>query len=106
MPNGFVGRPASAYLGKVSDEMASARSTTTQNIEIVNESLQASINANTEAGNAIQNSRARAVAMSQPSMMMLASMQGSAASASIGAAIRALSSQRIREPRPVRTPNA
>jgi len=127
MPNGFVGRPASAYLSQVSDANQSAREATTKNIERVNQSLQLSTEANTRANEAVQASRAREAALRQSrvqhsthsmeSQTVISSvtglMQGSSISGqatmhstgAIAAAARAIQARLIREPRPVRLPH-
>jgi len=114
MPNGFVGRPASAYLGKVSDASQDAREATTKNVERVNQGLQASTNANTRANEAVQTSRNREAQarMQQQTHSMgsivssaVGSMQSVSFSGHVTRPARTVQAPLIREPRPVRLPH-
>ena len=100
MPNGFRGRPASAYLGQVSSASNTASSAASQGVERANESLQSSVNANARANEAAIASITRETARLQagsPQMMIGSQVRSTASRVS---SVRP--APILREPRPVR----
>ena len=111
MPNGFVGRPASAYLGQVSDASKTASNAASRSVEKANESLQSATNANAQANEAALASAEREATRLQNAGLqtMVTGTQMQSASIAVQRAAARITSIRpapiLREPRPVRLPH-